>query len=35
MRGEFIGVWADTWREIWLPAHRRSPLAEDDEGLPV
>lgn len=19
MRGEFIGVWSDTWREIWLP----------------
>lgn len=19
MRGEFIGVWSETWREIWLP----------------
>lgn len=19
MRGEFIGVWPETWREIWLP----------------
>jgi hypothetical protein len=27
MRGEFIGVWSETWREIWLP------LA-DHEGVP-
>ena len=33
MRGEFIGVWAETWREIWLPLIEQS-LAEDDEGLP-
>ena len=33
MRGEFIGVWAETWREIWLPLIEQ-PLAEDDEGLP-
>lgn len=19
MRGEFIGVWSEAWREIWLP----------------
>jgi hypothetical protein len=19
MRGEFIGVWSETWRDIWLP----------------
>jgi len=19
MRGEFIGVWSETWRELWLP----------------
>ena len=19
MRGEFIGVWSETWREIWAP----------------
>jgi len=27
MRGEFIGVWSDTWREIWddLAAHEAAP----------
>ena len=33
MRGEFIGVWSETWREIWLPLIEL-PLDEDDEGLP-
>jgi hypothetical protein len=33
MRGEFIGVWSETWREIWLPLIEQ-PLAENDEGLP-
>ena len=33
MRGEFIGVWADTWRDIWLPLIEQ-PQAEDDEGVP-
>ena len=33
MRGEFIGVWAETWREIWLPLIEK-PLDEDGEGLP-
>ena len=33
MRGELIGVWAETWREIWQPLIERT-LAEDDEGLP-
>lgn len=33
MRGEFIGVWAETWREIWQPLIEQS-LAEDDVGLP-
>ena len=33
MRGEFIGVWGETWQEIWLPLVEQ-PLAEDDEGLP-
>ena len=33
MRGEFIGVWAETFRGIWLPLIER-PLAEYDEGLP-
>ena len=32
MRGELIGVWAETWREIWMPLIEQ-PLAEDDEGL--
>lgn len=27
MRGEFMGVWSDTWREIWLPLI-------DEEGVP-
>lgn len=27
MRGEFIGVWSETWREIWLPLI-------DHEGVP-
>ena len=34
MRGEFIGVWTETLREIWLPLIEE-PLAEDDDGLPV
>ena len=33
MRGKLIGVWAETWREIWLPLIEQ-PLAGDDEGLP-
>ena len=33
MRGELIGVWSETWREIWLPLIEQ-PLAEDDEGPP-
>ena len=33
MRGELIGVWAETWRQIWLPLIEQ-PLADDDEGLP-
>lgn len=33
MRGELIGVWAETWREIWLPLIEQL-LADDDEGLP-
>lgn len=33
MRGELIGVWADTWREIWLPLVEE-PLTDDGEGLP-
>ena len=33
MRGEFIGVWTETWREIWLPLIEQ-PLDADDESLP-
>lgn len=33
MRGEFIGVWSETWREIWLPLIEE-PQGEDDEGVP-
>lgn len=33
MRGEFIGVWPETWREIWLPLIDQ-PLGEGDEGVP-
>lgn len=32
MRGEFIGVWSETWREIWLPLIDQ-PLG-DDRGVP-
>ncbi len=33
MRGELIGVWSETWREIWLPLIEQ-PLADDDGGFP-
>ena len=33
MRGEFLGVWSETWREIWLPLVEQ-PLGETDEGVP-
>jgi len=33
MRGEFIGVWSETWREIWLPLIDE-PLGEREEGVP-
>ena len=33
MRGEFIGVWSETWREIWLPLIDE-PLGESEEGVP-
>lgn len=32
MRGEFIGVWSDAWREIWLPLIDQ-PLSEDEANL--
>ena len=33
MRGELIGVWSETWREIWLPLIDE-PRGEDNEALP-
>lgn len=33
MRGEFIGVWSETWREIWQPLIDE-PLGDDGEGVP-
>lgn len=33
MRGEFIGVWSETWREIWLPLIEQ-PLGDNDESVP-
>ena len=29
MRGEFIGVWSDTWREIWLPLIDHGGVPDD------
>jgi len=29
MRGEFIGVWSDTWRDIWLPLIDHEGVPED------
>jgi len=29
MRGEFIGVWSETWREIWMPLIEHENVAED------
>lgn len=33
MRGEFIGVWSETWREIWLPLIEQ-PLDDGEELAP-
>lgn len=33
MRGECIGVWSETWREIWLPLIDQPPSAGND-GVP-
>lgn len=33
MRGEFIGVWSETWREIWQPLIEQ-PLNDNDENIP-
>lgn len=33
MRGEFLGVWSETWREIWQPLITE-PHPEDSDGLP-
>jgi len=29
MRGEFLGVWSETWREIWLPLIDHEVVPED------
>lgn len=29
MRGELIGVWSDTWREIWLPLMEHEDVPDD------
>lgn len=29
MRGEFICVWSETWREIWLPLIEHEGVPED------
>lgn len=29
MRGEYIGVWSETWREIWLPLIDHEEVPED------
>lgn len=29
MRGEFIGVWTETWREIWLPLIAQENVPQD------
>jgi hypothetical protein len=29
MRGEFIGVWPETWREIWLLLIDHEDVSED------
>lgn len=33
MRGEFIGIWTETWQEIWLPLVEE-PLREGGDGIP-
>jgi hypothetical protein len=32
MRGEFLGVWSETFREIWLPL-TENPLNNEDRGI--
>lgn len=29
MRGEFIGVWSESWREIWMPLTNHEDVPED------
>ena len=33
MHGEVIGVWPETWREVWLPLID-DPLGQSEEGVP-
>jgi hypothetical protein len=34
MRGEFMGVWPDAWREIWLPLIDNEDVPEDTGFTP-
>ena len=33
MRSEFVGVWSEMWREVWLPLTNQ-PLLEGEDGVP-
>ena len=33
MRSEFVGVWSEMWREVWLPLIDQ-PLCEGEDGVP-
>ena len=33
MRSEFVGVWSEMWREVWLPLIDQ-PLREGEDGVP-
>ena len=33
MRGEFVGVWSEMWREVWFPLIDE-PLREGEDGVP-
>ena len=33
MRSEFVGVWSEMWREVWLPLIDQ-PLREGEDSVP-
>ena len=33
MHSEFVGVWSEMWREVWLPLIDQ-PLREGEDGVP-